>query len=150
MVHGLETLQSLNEKASSKMTPTQNLQQDHSYLVATLAKPGQSIVDELSTQGAHLLHMTVGISGEAGELLDAIKKHVIYLKPLDLDNIIEELGDLEFYMEGIRAALGVSREETLVSNIEKLTKRYGKNYSNKAAQIRMDKQPSCDPLTEND
>jgi NTP pyrophosphatase (non-canonical NTP hydrolase) len=83
--------------------------------------------------------MGTGVSGEAGELLDAIKKYVVYNKPIDLENVIEELGDLEFYMEKIRQNLGITREQTLVANIEKLGKRYANGYSDKAAQERADK-----------
>lgn len=117
----------------------------HAQLVSRLAKPGQDIVNTLSAENAHLLHMAVGVSGEAGELLDAVKKAVIYNKPLDRVNMIEELGDLEFYMEGIRAAIGVSRGEVLHANTEKLMKRYsGLSYSDKAAQDRADKQTEPD------
>ena len=84
--------------------------------------------------------MALGISGEAGELLDAIKKSVIYLRPLDIPNIIEELGDLEFYMEGLRERLNITREQVLQNNINKLTIRYGKMYSDKSANERKDKQ----------
>lgn len=112
---------------------------NHAQLVANLAKDPTEVLDELTPRHAHLIHMIMGISGEAGELLDAIKKHAIYQKPLDLENVIEELGDLEFYMQGIRAELGITREETLVHNISKLNKRYEKGYSNKAAQERADK-----------
>lgn len=112
----------------------------HHELVTALVKPGADIIAELSPEKAHTLHMAVGIAGEAGELLDAIKKHVIYNKPLDRENVIEELGDLEFYMEGLRQGVGVTREETLVANIAKLSVRYaGLNYSNAAAQARADK-----------
>jgi len=90
---------------------------------------------------AEIVHMILGISGEAGELLDAVKKHVIYEKPLDLDNIIEELGDLEFYLEGLRQLLGITREEAVDKNVEKLKKRYPQGYTNQAAQERADKQP---------
>ena len=84
--------------------------------------------------------MAVGISGEAGELLDAIKKAAIYQKPVDRQNVIEELGDLEFYMEGLRQGLGITRKETIQGNIDKLSKRYeGFKYSNEAAQNRADK-----------
>lgn len=38
--------------------------------------------------------MATGVSGEAGELLDAVKKSVVYKKPLDRENVVEELGDL--------------------------------------------------------
>lgn len=112
----------------------------HDQLVAALTKPGEDICNHLTPLDAHLIHMTVGISGEAGELLDAIKKTVVYCKPLDRENVIEELGDLEFYMEGLRASLGISRQQTIDHNIAKLTKRYGEKYSNQAAITRADKQ----------
>lgn len=69
------------------------------------------------------------------------KKHVIYRKPRDMPNIVEELGDIELYLEGLRQQLGVSREQCLQGNIAKLTKRYesGK-FSNDSAIQRADKQ----------
>jgi NTP pyrophosphatase (non-canonical NTP hydrolase) len=83
--------------------------------------------------------MVLGISGEAGELLDAVKKATIYRKPLDRVNVVEELGDLEFYMRGLRESLGITREETLGLNISKLRKRYTAKYSDEAAIHRADK-----------
>jgi len=83
----------------------------HPELVTALAKPGADIVASLTAEDAHALHMAVGISGEAGELLDAVKKAAIYRKPIDRENVIEEMGDLEFYMEGLRQGLGITREE---------------------------------------
>ena len=116
---------------------------NHSEMVRTLAKSGEKIAAEMNAEDAHLLHMVVGISGEAGELLDAIKKKVIYRKPLDRENVLEELGDLEFYLEGIRQGLGITREQCLEANIAKLSKRYeGLNYTDHAAQERADKKPS--------
>ena len=112
----------------------------HKELVRALAKDGQTIANEMTGPEAHLLHMAIGIAGEAGELLDAIKKHVIYQKPLDFDNVVEELGDLEFYMEGLRSGLPVSRDITLQHNIDKLSRRYhGGEYSDQHAQERADK-----------
>jgi len=113
---------------------------DHADMVRTLAKSGEVISSEMTPASAHLVHMVMGISGEAGELLDAIKKGAIYQKPLDHDNIVEELGDIEFYMEGLRQGLGISRQETLDANIAKLGERYkGFTYSDTAAQQRADK-----------
>jgi NTP pyrophosphatase (non-canonical NTP hydrolase) len=109
-------------------------------MVDALAKPGEAILASLTPEKAHLLHMAVGIAGEAGELLDAIKKHVIYNKEPDLKNIVEELGDLEFYMEGMRAKLGIHRDFILRQNMYKLEERYkGFKYTDQAAQDRADK-----------
>ena len=113
---------------------------NHSELVANLAKSGEEIVATITPEQAHLLHMAVGISGEAGELLDAVKKAVIYQKEIDLENVIEELGDVEFYMEGLRQGLEISRDETVRLNISKLMTRYQSGqYSDKQAQDRADK-----------
>lgn len=116
------------------------LEVNHAVMVKALAKSPVAIIAELTAENAHLLHMVVGISGEAGELLDAIKKAAIYTKPLDRSNVVEELGDLEFYMQGLRDVLGITREECLRANIDKLAVRYkGMVYSNASAQIRADK-----------
>ena len=109
-------------------------------MVKALLKPGSDIRDSLTPGEANLWHLATGVVGEAGELIDAVKKHVIYNKPLDIENVIEELGDIEFYMEGLRQEVGVTREQCLQANIDKLGVRYkGLTYSDKSAQDRADK-----------
>lgn len=109
-------------------------------MVFALVKPGAEIQKHITPEQLNVIHMLMGICGEAGELLDAIKKHVMYNKPLDLENVVEELGDIEFYMEGMRQALGIDRQDTLDYNKKKLLKRYASGtYSDKQAQERADK-----------
>ena len=116
------------------------LESKYDEMTAALSKNGSAIMRDLNPANADLLHMAVGVSGEAGELLDAVKKSAIYGKPLDHKNMVEELGDLEFYMSRIRQIIGVSRDEVLEKNYEKLSKRYSEgSYSNNQAQKRMDK-----------
>jgi len=123
------------------MTTTSELNQmDHEFLVSNLVKPGITIKEGMTADSAHLIHMIMGLCGETGELLDAIKKSVIYNKTLDIENVIEELGDIEFYLEGLRQSLGITRDETLSENMSKLTVRYADLiYTDKAAQERADK-----------
>lgn len=73
-------------------------------MVEALAKPGDAIVKGMSAENAHLLHMAIGISGEVSELIPAVTK------TNDLDNIIEELGDLEFYIQGFCSAVGLDSD----------------------------------------
>lgn len=119
------------------------LEINHGLMVAQLIKPGQEIIDSLTPGSMTLLHMAVGVSGESGELLDAIKKVVMYNKDIDRENVIEELGDLEFYIQGLRQCLNISRDECLAHNIVKLSTgpkaRYKDGYSDGAAQARTDK-----------
>lgn len=79
----------------------------YSQFCAALAKPGAAIVAAMTPEKAHMLHMAVGLSGEAGEALSAINQHIHFEKELDRVNLIEELGDLEFYAEGLRQACGL-------------------------------------------
>ena len=123
----------------------QNDIQRYPHMVGALKKDGDLMAQEVTAYDMDMLHMTVGISGEAGELLDAIKKAVIYRKPIDRENVIEELGDLEFFMEGLRQSLSITREETLKDNMDKLSVRYeGFKYSDQQAQTRADKQDDFD------
>jgi len=115
------------------------LQEDHQKMVAALSKDGKEIISSLTPQGAHWWHMASALCGEAGELFDAIKKCVIYEADIDIHNVIEEMGDIEFYLEGLRSSMNITREETLANNVMKLDQRYGQAYSNEAAEERADK-----------
>lgn len=109
--------------------------QDYSEFVAALAKPMGSPKNDL-------MHMAIGICGEAGELADAIKKHWAYGKELDSTNVIEELGDLLFYIQGMANLIGVNIEVIRQLNVNKLAKRYPTGYTDAAAIARADKSES--------
>ncbi len=70
-------------------------QKFHAHVRRLFIKPSDTL--------GRALHAAVGVSGEAGELLDAIKKTWIYEEPLDLENIIEECGDSLFYRRFARS-----------------------------------------------
>lgn len=106
-----------------------------------LCKPGEVMKAEMSPDDLFLVHMAMLLAGEAGELLDAIKKATIYRTRLDIENVVEEMGDIEFPLAALRMHLGINREHCLRANRNKLLMRYpaGK-YSNNAAKERADKQ----------
>jgi len=113
---------------------------DYAAFVASKKKPGEDIIARMTPEQADAWHMATGIAGEGGECLDAIKRWAVYQKPLDRANVIEELGDLEFFMEGLRQRLGITREETLLGNMAKLDVRYRAGYTDEEAAERRDKQ----------
>ena len=86
------------------------------------------------------LHAAVGIAGEAGEVLDAVKKTWIYGKPLDTENLLEESGDLLFYIVALLTENGFTIEHAMRHNMSKLAKRYPAGYTDSAAIIRADKE----------
>jgi NTP pyrophosphatase (non-canonical NTP hydrolase) len=100
----------------------------------------EDLFKQLDTPASTLHHATTGLAGEGGEILDASKKTWVYNKKLDIENLIEELGDIRFYYQKILNMLNLSDEDIRDINTFKLKKRYplGK-YSDKHAQSRLDK-----------
>jgi len=130
------------------MQTTENQQQiPYSQFVENLCKPGIDILVQMTSEDAHLTHMAMGVAGEAGELLDAVKKSVMYRKPLDRENVLEECGDILFFLQGIlnhfnaNEGYPVTLQDIIHANRDKLSKRYhAGTYSNQQAQQRADKQ----------
>lgn len=72
-----------------------------------------------------LLHCATGLVTESAELVDCIKKHVFYGKPLDVVNIKEELGDLLWYIAipvrifSLDLNIKVENTSTYIKNVKK-------------------------------
>ena len=87
-----------------------------------------------------LSHAARGICTEAGEINDTIKRHLDYEKELDIRNLVEELGDLRFYIQAIMNIYGIDEQAILQHNATKLIVRYPNlTYSNEDAVERKDK-----------
>lgn len=74
-------------------------------------------------------HAIMGIVTEGGELMDDVKKAKIYHEKIDKKHIIEEAGDVMWYLAILADSLGISFEEIWEANINKLKARYPKKYS---------------------
>lgn len=72
----------------------------------------------------NLLHAAMGISTEAGELMDAFKRKIFYGKELDVVNLKEEVGDIMWYIAILLRELDLDFEELLQLNIDKLRARF--------------------------
>lgn len=94
---------------------------------------------KLTENQKRILHHSIGIAGESGELVDAVKKHIFYGHELDVVNLKEEAGDLLWYISNLLYSIDSSLEEVMEMNHEKLKKRYAKGFSEKEAKDRADK-----------
>jgi len=74
-------------------------------------------------------HVADGLVTEAGEFKDVLKKYKFYAKELDYINLIEEMGDILWYLAKGCRELGVTMEEVMEVNINKLKRRYGEKFS---------------------
>ena len=105
--------------------------------IKTEAVNFQAMDQRLSEDGTkRLLHAGIGLSTEAGEFLDALKKHIFYGKDLDRVNLAEELGDMFWYMAIVADELGIEFESVMEKNIAKLKARYGEKFSETRAENR--------------
>lgn len=87
----------------------------------------------LKTETIRLLHASIGLQTESGEIADALKRHIFYGKELDKVNIVEEAGDLLWYVSVALSSVGSSFDEAMEKNIAKLKARYGDKFSEEAA-----------------
>ena len=87
-------------------------------------------LDELERQGAdvsRLMTAAFGMSAEAGEFTEVVKKIFLQGKPYTEENVFHmkrELGDLCWYLAQACMALDITFEEVLEMNYEKLSARY--------------------------
>lgn len=76
-----------------------------------------------------LLNGVMGLCGESGEVIDILKKHLSQGHELNRDKMIEELGDVAWYLAETAYALGVDLDTVLRKNLDKLKKRYPEGFS---------------------
>lgn len=75
-----------------------------------------------------LLNGLMGLNGEAGECIDSLKKSLFQGHELDRDGLVEELGDVLWYVAISAQALGVRLSEVMKRNVAKLYKRYPEGF----------------------
>ena len=75
-----------------------------------------------------LINGVMGLCGESGEAIDIIKKWLAQGHELDKEKLAKELGDICWYLAETATALGLSLEDIMEANIEKLKKRYPEGF----------------------
>ena len=103
-----------------------------------IEKPDQPLTD-LETM---IVWNLIGLCGEAGELAEMIKHRIFHRHEngeIDIENLMEELGDLLWYVAAICTETGVSLEKVMEFNITKLKKRYPNGYNIEDSIKRADK-----------
>ena len=121
----------MNNKAYQKWAVS--LDRTYGELLVRLAQDPEKL---------RLINMAMGLSGETGELADALKKYLVYGKDLNLENVKEECGDILWYMANLLDSIGSSFEEVMELNRLKLSQRFPEGkFTEELAQKRLDKQP---------
>ena len=86
-----------------------------------------------------LVWNALGLTGEAGEVADTIKKAVFHRHTLNRDELIKELGDVLWYVAALCTKIDVPMGMVMQYNIDKLKKRYPEGYNSADSIARVDK-----------
>lgn len=70
----------------------------------------------------------LGLSGEVGEFNDMIKKWIFHEKPLDIEHLKKECGDIMWYIALMCHSFGWDLDEIMQMNIDKLKARYPEGF----------------------
>ena len=98
----------------------------------------RSLRDDLPYE-AMCSNMCMGLAGEIGEVIDIMKKHIYQGKELDITDVIEEVGDVLWYIANFCNVNNITMDECMESNIKKLRKRFPNGFTIKDANQRKDK-----------
>lgn len=85
---------------------------------------------------AGLLNGVLGLTGEAGEVSDLVKKGIFHEKGIDLEHLKKECDDVMWYVAMICEACGFSLDDVMQTNIDKLIARYPNGFDSYRANHR--------------
>ena len=134
MILRKENLKKHSKDLNSNMTIDLNKYVE--FVNTTTSKPSKEFpefadrLNDLKIQGfptERLLTAAVGMSAEAGEFTEIVKKIVFQGKPVNQENLFHlkrELGDIMWYVSQACLGLDISLEEVIQMNFEKLNARY--------------------------
>lgn len=113
---GKEAEYLLNEWARAAISP--DTYQEEAARTREVTPP------KLTPDEVQLLRVAVGLTGEAGEVADKIKKLVYHKREVSKDELVRELGDVLWYIAEGCTVLGTTLSEVMYVNIKKLKARY--------------------------
>lgn len=100
---------------------------------------------DLGPEAMRLDNAARGLAGDAGEVSTAVMKFIEYGRPLDVSNVVEEVGDCLWRLAQVCETIGVSLEECMSANIRKLKVRYPEKYTDEIC-ARRDKEAEMNAI----
>lgn len=82
------------------------------------------------------VNYALGLTGEAGEVADLIKKGEFHGHGVDKVELRKELGDVLWYLSQLARVGGLTLEEVAKGNVDKLAARYPEGFSQEASRNR--------------
>lgn len=95
--------------------------------------------DAITSAETMLVWNALGLTGEAGEVADLIKKAIFHrhgLEDATRAKLKKELGDVCWYVAAVCSGLGFTLEDVMQGNIDKLQERYPEGFTSEASKNR--------------
>jgi NTP pyrophosphatase (non-canonical NTP hydrolase) len=99
-------------------------------------KLAKRTANDKNEQKYKLANYSMGLSGEAGEVTDYLKKVVFHGHSMDTEKLKDELGDVLWYLSNLADVMGIDLDEVASRNIDKLKKRYPDGFSEEKSRSR--------------
>jgi NTP pyrophosphatase (non-canonical NTP hydrolase) len=99
--------------------------------------------DGLSPEQARMMLYGIGTASEGGEVADAVKKKIYHGKADMEEKILEECGDVLWYMVRLLQMQGKTLEDAMQANLDKLTKRWPNGFK-RDDEVKPDVSPRFD------
>ena len=131
MAKRISALEKENELLKSQITVMSADLKSNALTIEYLSEENPNNYQKLAFRTAgdktfeeYILNGALGLTGEAGEVADIIKKWKFQGHELDVEKMVDELGDVCWYIALISNALSIDLSEIFHRNIEKLKARY--------------------------
>lgn len=97
-------------------------------------RPGFDISDD----AIMVVWNAIGLAGEAGEVVDHIKKGIFHQYGLDREKLEKEIGDCFWYLAALCTELNMDMSVVMEKNVAKLLERYPDGFNAEDSRRRVD------------
>ena len=115
----------------------ENRNEELKYVMEKLNEYQEAAYSFASEEGRKnpVLNGVLGLTGESGECADIVKKSLFQGHDLNQEKLMDELGDVIWYVALTAKGLGYTLEDIANHNIEKLSSRYPTGHFRKEDSI---------------
>lgn len=131
-----ERLQRRNMELEEIQMMSFNMYQEMSK--RTMPNGGVKVDGVVQYSAQNVSNYAMGLGGEAGELINLLKKVLHHGHEFERHKFVGEVGDVLHYLAGLCTMYNISLEECATMNLHKLGKRYANGFSKEASIARVD------------
>ena len=131
-----ERIQYLQEEMVDALMYCEWLKDSVPNAIDEYQKQAMRTANKYENAAGNLKNGALGLTGEAGEVADLVKKVLFQGHELDKEHLVKELGDVAWYLALLASAIEVPLSTVFRKNIEKLKERYPEGFDSERSKHR--------------